>query len=329
MTGKMSRTRAERDAIEARAAHWVVRLESDPDAAERAEAERWIDADPLNSIAFVAAQVAWERAAHVRIRDVPPASAPKWMPHASDRLLSRRALGASLLAASAVAAVGLGARASFAGDRHQTARGEQSVARLTDGSSISLNTETAIDVRMSGACRRVRFLDGEALFDVARDVKRPFVVDLGSFRIEVLGTSFNVRKRQEAVELTVTHGLVSVVGADGRAAKVRAGETTLIRPDLIATTELDPGVLRQRVAWQDGYIELDDERLEQAVSEFNRYRESPILIADPRIASLNVAGRFGVHEGAAFVAALRSSFGILADEASDGTVLLRRGAASI
>ena len=240
-------------------------------------------------------------------------------------VLSRRSLGISLLAASTVGAVGLGRAFLADGERHETGRGQQSLARLVDGSSISLNTDTRLEVAVDSSKRLVRFMDGEALFTIARDAARPFIVDLGNARVEVLGTAFNIRKKTDVVELTVTHGLVSVIGANGQSTRVGAGKTTLIRPDVLATTDLDTALLRQRVAWQDGYIELNDETLDQAVAEFNRYRDQPILIGDPRIASLAIAGRFGVHDSDAFVSALHASFAITAERTTDGAVVLRSG----
>ncbi|MFD1952063.1 FecR family protein [Sphingomonas arantia] len=319
-----SKARAEREAIASEAAQWVVRLSDDPDPADRARAEAWIDADPRHAVAFVAAEAAWDASPHARLRDTP---APPGAPGTTARpsVLSRRSLGMSLIAASMVGAIGLGRVMLADGDRHETRRGQQSVARLSDGSSIALNTDTRLDVSVDASQRLVRFIAGEALFTVARDETRPFVVDLGNARVEVLGTAFNIRKRTDNVELTVTHGLVSVIAANGQSTQVGVGKTTLIRPDVVATTDLDVALLRQRVAWQDGYIELKDETLEQAVAEFNRYRDQPILIGDPRIASLAIAGRFGVHDGDAFVGALQASFAITAERTTDGAVVLRRG----
>jgi transmembrane sensor len=301
---------------------------------EREQAEAWIDADPRHAVAFVAAETAWEASPHARLRDVlAPAPAPAPAPAAAvasratvgPMIMSRRSLGLSLLAASTVGAVGFGRVFLAGGDRHETRRGQQSVTRLADGSSIALNTDTRLDVSVGSKRRLVNFIEGEALFTVARDETRPFIVDLGNARVEVLGTAFNIRKRTDVVELTVTNGLVSVIAADGQSTRVGAGKTTLIRPDVVAMTDLDETLLRQRVAWQDGYIELNDETLDQAVAEFNRYRDQPILIGDPRIASLAIAGRFGVHDSDAFVTALHASFAITAEHTTDGVVVLRAG----
>lgn len=309
-------------AIQAAAASWVIRLDSDPADRIRNAANAWIDADPRHAAAFAQAELAWEGACHVRLRDDDSADPTAIPPPAVSRTINRRALGAGLLAASAVGAMGLTRWLDPSADRHRTGRGQQIVTHLADGSSIALNTDTILDVRLGGAQRTVRLLEGEALFDVARDSRRPFVVDLGDARIRVLGTSFNIRRRQDRAELTVTHGVVAVYGANRQTMRVGAGETTLVRPDLLATTDLDDDRIRQRVAWQEGYIELNDETLEQAVAEFNRYRARPIVVADPRIASLMVSGRFGIRESREFLGALASSFAIRADTITDGSIAL-------
>jgi transmembrane sensor len=85
---------------------------------------------------------------------------------------------------------------------------------------------------------------------------------------------------------------------------------------------LNPELLRQRTAWQDGVIELDGETLPQAVEEFNRYRTRPIIVGDPRLANLRVGGRFEVDEADKFLTALEGSFAVDAITAADGSILL-------
>lgn len=295
----------------------------------REAAERWMDADPRHAVAFAEASLAWEASCRVRVRDEALTANPDAVVRRRgeggqvDRLITRRA-ATGLLAASAVGGIGLGLsrHQGFWADRHHTGRGQQSETRLADGSSIALNTDTTLDVRLGAGQRTVRLIEGEAMFDIARDARRPFVVDLGDARIQVLGTRFNIRRGREQTELTVTRGLVAVTDANGRSVRVGAGETTLIRPDLLATTAIGDQLIRQRISWQEGYIELNDEPLEQAIGEFNRYRDNPIIIADPRLASIVISGRFGVRESADFLTALENSFPIRVSNVPDGSVAL-------
>ncbi|OJU18943.1 MULTISPECIES: FecR domain-containing protein [unclassified Sphingomonas] len=317
----------ERKAIRAAAAAWVVRLDAAPgDPSLRDDADRWIDADPRHAVAFAEAQLAWEAAPHIRLRDEEgqdeEATAPEEALVPAAPMISRRAVGLGLLAASAVGAVGLGRLLLPGEERRATTRGEQSLTRLADGSSIRLNTATTLAISLSRARRKVRMIEGEALFDVARDPRRPFIVDLGDAEVRVIGTSFNIRKRADRTELTVTRGLVAVSDVEGQSIRVGAGETTLIRPGVLAVADPGEALIRQRTAWQDGVIELNDETIEEAVAEFNRYRDQPIVVADPRIGSLVISGRFGIHESREFVEALKSSFAIAAVTTANGSIAL-------
>jgi len=264
----------ERKAIRAAAAAWVVRLDAAPgDPSLRDDADCWIDADPRHAVAFAEAQLAWEAAPHIRLRDeerqAEEATAPEEAPVPAAPMISRRAVGLGLLAASAAGAVGLGRLLLPGEERRATTRGEQSLTRLADGSSIRLNTATTLAISLSGARRKVRMIEGEALFDVARDPRRPFIVDLGDAEVRVIGTSFNIRKRADRTELTVTRGLVAVSDVEGQSIRVGAGETTLIRPGVLAVADPGEALIRQRTAWQDGVIELNDETIEEAVADFN------------------------------------------------------------
>jgi len=323
-----------RKAIRDEAATWVVRLDASRDPRLRRDAHAWIDADPRHAVAFAEAEAAWEAARHVRLRDDAVVEGEEQAEAVRlplvERPITRRAAAVGLLAASAAGVVGLGRMLAPPGDdRLVTLHGQQRLTRLADGSSIRLNSGTTLKVSVNGAHRVVRMIEGEALFDVARDRRRPFVVDLGEARVQVIGTSFNIRKRLDRAELTVTSGLVAVTDVDGRAIRVGAGETTLIRPGLLAAATPGEALIRQRTAWQDGFIELNDETIEEAVAEFNRYRDQPIVVADPRIGSLVVSGRFGIRESREFVEALKSSFAIDAVTMPNGSVALTKGGISI
>jgi transmembrane sensor len=242
--------------------------------------------------------------------------------------VSRRALVGGGLAAS-IATVGATVAWRYASDvdLHHTRLGERRVITLADGSRIHLNTASAVEVAMRKHSRRIRLVKGEALFEVAHDPSRPFLVDAGAARLRAVGTAFNVRIRDTVVELTVTEGVVAVAedAADVHrpdVSKIIAGGGAVIGSGAVAPTALDPAILRQRTAWQDGVIELDGETLAQAVAEFNRYRDPPIIIGDPRLANLRVGGRFEVDEAEKFLIAVEGSFPISVIPAADGSILL-------
>lgn len=274
-------------------------------------------------------EAAWEAGERLRASP-PPIEAPVEAPaeEVARPILTRRAV----LAGSAIAALVAGGGAAiwrYAQDveLYRTKLGERRDIRLADGSRVHLNTASTIEVSLRKDSRRVHLVKGEALFEVAHDPSRPFLVDAGGAKLRAVGTAFNVRIREAVVELTVTEGVVAVaenVAAVRRvdARRVAAGDGAVIRGGAVAPTVLNPGLLRQRVAWQDGVIELDGETLSQAVDEFNRYRARPIIVGDPRLANLRVGGRFEVDEAAKFLTAVEGSFPVQAISAPDGSILL-------
>lgn len=323
----------DRQAIDDQAAAYVARLAFGVSPEERREIYAWVGADPRHAVAFARIEAAWEAAGRLRASppsldlaegamDVSPEQARSWVD--SNR---RRLMFGSLAAVSAAVAATVGWRLASNVELHRTGLGERRQIALADGSRVTLNTASTIELAFTDRQRRVRLVKGEALFEVARDVARPFLVDAGAARFRALGTAFNVRMRPDVVELTVTEGLVGVVAQAGRdeppaAAKVAAGGGAVVRSGAVAATALDGANLRRRTSWRDGVLEFDGESLAQAVGEFNRYRQHPIVIGDARLEALRIGGRFEVDEADKFLAALTSSFPIEAITTADGGVLL-------
>lgn len=309
-----STNRALRDEIEQQAAHYVVLLDETEDAHVRQTIFDWINGRPDHAVAFAAAHATWAKSARIRDdagdgRDEldQPASAP--LPVAKTRI-NRRSAILAMMAATAAGGVGMAWHFNQLRDRYRTRHGERTTAHLNDGSSITLNGDTMLDVKMEQGRRMIRLSRGEALFDVARDPARPFVIDLDGTQIRVLGTKFNVRQRKDMIELSVTEGRVSVSAAGNQSIEVGAGSTAQIRPGIVTTTIDDPQLVQQRISWSEGFLEFDDQPLDEVIEEFNRYRAEPMIIGDPRIASTMIAGRFGIDESNDFIEALQASFGI-------------------
>lgn len=277
-------------------------------------------------------EAAWESS--VRLRAAPPAldlvipvGQDSMLPMIAGGLGRRGLLAGALAAASAAVVATVGWRLFDNVELHRTGVGERRLVTLADGSRVTLNTASTVELAFTDKVRRVRLVRGEALFEVAHDSRRPFLVEAGAARFRAIGTAFNVRLRPDVVELTVTQGVVGVVTADGAvdqrmAARIEAGAGAVVRSGAVAPTALDGQHLRQRTSWQEGVLEFDGESLAQVVGEFNRYREQPIVIGDARLESVRIGGRFEVGEADKFLAALTSSFPISAIPTADGGVLL-------
>jgi transmembrane sensor len=103
---------------------------------------------------------------------------------------------------------------------------------------------------------------------------------------------------------------------------VGAGTAVAIRGGTLAMTALEPAQIAQRTAWEEGVIQFNGETLAQAVEEFNRYRQAPLVIGDQQIAAVRIGGTFKAGSSNQFVIALSQSFGIRAISGKDDSIIL-------
>lgn len=226
-------------------------------------------------------------------------------------------------AATAVVALGLGAW--FWSDSRSlisTAVGEQRVVQLADGSTVRLDTGSTIRVRLGESERRIELDRGQALFTVAHDPGRPFVVDAGETEVTAVGTVFDVRRMGEAVRVTLVEGAVDVTGATGAPpSRMRAGQQARVTAAGLSTRIVDTA---KATSWTDGRLVFEDTPLREAVAEVNRYLEDPIALEDAVMAEVPVNGVFRVGDRAAFASAAADGLDLEARVQADGTLLLSR-----
>jgi transmembrane sensor len=245
-------------------------------------------------------------------------------------------------AASVLLAVAAGLYVWFnpSGDRYATPVGGLASVPLRDGSNITLNTATEVHVALTGKERDVELAHGEAFFEVAKDAKRPFVVNAGKKRVIAVGTQFSVLRDGDDIRVIVSEGTVRI---EDRVARSGAGPqppalplTAASSPDAVLLSAGsvahagDAGVLVQKetpsetqeqLSWRTGVLMFRDQTLGEAAAEFNRYNERQIVIQDPTIASLKIEGNFRATNVDAFVRLLESGFPVRATE-SDSQILL-------
>jgi len=109
--------------------------------------------------------------------------------------------------------VALGAYQLWFADQYRTAIGEQRLVRLSDGTRVSLNSDSQVVVDYDTVQRRVRLKRGEAFFEVAKDMERPFIVSAGAREVTALGTAFVVRYEEGRTAVTLVEGKVAVTSA--------------------------------------------------------------------------------------------------------------------
>jgi transmembrane sensor len=208
------------------ASEWVVRHRTDGmDEPARRRFDDWLRQSPLHVRAYLEISSIWEgvpqidpalnpdaqqlieRArAHDNVVPLGERAEPEPRPVSS----AGRARLYYSLAASLIVALGIAGWFYQQRGVHSTGVGEQRTFALNDGSVIELNARSRIKVRYDDRERAVDLLEGQALFRVARDPARPFIVASGGTHVRAVGTQFDVYKKSTATVVTVVEGRVAV-----------------------------------------------------------------------------------------------------------------------
>jgi transmembrane sensor len=294
------------------AALWAAKADAGPlDAATETELDVWLAQDPRHFGAFAQAQ------AH--LTPLKPASEPalyKERPSNQSQSPSRRRVlwGGTIAAGTAgILVAGRTALRYFGEERYSTRIGETRTIPLNDGSLISLNTQSEILVRYSKTRRDIDLLQGEALFDVAKNKDRPFVVRAGDTAVRAVGTAFTVRNLpSQPVQVLVQEGIVEVTRPNTPVAPpVRAiANTKTITPTdaPIIAKPVEVAEVQRALAWRTGQIAFHGETLGTAATEFARYSDIKIRIDDPIIANEHITGLFLSGDPIGFAKAVAVSF---------------------
>lgn len=273
--------------------------------------------------------------AYAQVERIYRAAGPQMTPRPLQAVRSeRRSQVSRWFAAAAVAAVCVGVyffldyRGPVAEGSFVTAAGDQRELRLSDGSTITLNTRSEVSVDIGRDYRLVRLSQGEARFTVAKDAARPFIVDTGAARVRAIGTAFDVRVTDTQLAVTLVEGRVEVAprAADPaqphQAVILHAGQQLAL--DLTSGKQQVRQVSLERAnAWLRRQLIFDALPLSEAVEEANRYLSRPVVIEDPSLATMRISGVVRAGSTESFVGSLESSFPVQAMETSAGTVLIR------
>ncbi|WP_427789059.1 FecR family protein [Brevundimonas diminuta] len=314
--------------IEAAAVAWAAKVDRGGlSASDQAALEAWAAADPRRAGAYaraLAASAYFDKAAALG-----PGFAPSRHPAAA-RPMDRRCLlgGAGALIAASVVG-GVGVYALYGRGRIATPKGDVRRVSLSEGSAITLNTDTALRRALGPDLRRIDLLKGEALFDVAKDPSRPFVVFARGVQVLAVGTSFTVRLHDDGrVDVAVSEGVVEVRKPDAPMVRLVA-ETQAFVPTQgdIERAPAPAAALERALAWREGRIDLAGMSLARAAEEFARYSDRPILIEDPAVGAMKVTGVYSVNDPEGFARAAALSFDLEAS-ADPGAIRIRRAGLS-
>lgn len=329
--------------IAAEAAVWIARLHG-PDRSPRMEREclEWQARSAAHRLAFERCTDVWEEVAGVRLADAYASSSSRastdtsWTGRVGDAGSVKRSRGLFAMAfALLIAALGLSVHFWGNSDVYATKVGEQQLVVLDDGTRMTLNTDTRVRVELSRQLRSVNVLAGEALFEVAKDLRRPFIVRVAQSEVVAVGTVFDVQlgdsgaHTSDALVVTLLEGQVTVRAFSSEAGSgiapakpvlMQAGERMRLakeggRSMAPATQKIDRPRMDQVVAWRRNEAVFDDVSLRDAVAEMNRYNRTPIvLVGDASLAQLRVSGLYRTGDNASFAQAVALLHGLVVRE---------------
>jgi transmembrane sensor len=328
----MTRENEELTSISQQAAHWWVVLHNvEASTAEKREFVEWVKRAPerLEACLRIArvhaavsrADVSWPRtSAEDLVRNALEAPDDSVVPlrshvhHQREEERRRPALRwVAGLAASVIVAACLGWWLTLSRpDQFQTKVGEQRSVPLADGSRVTLNTASKIEVLLQADHRVVQLLQGEALFEVAHDAQRPFDVQAGKVVVRAVGTQFDIDRRATRTAVTVVEGRVAMIAAEshtGNLPVLSAGDRVVV--DSAGPGELEHNVnLAEATAWTQHQLVFHHRPLGEVADEFNRYNVGRIEIRSPSLRAQEVTGTFRSSDVASFVAVLAGIPGV-------------------
>jgi transmembrane sensor len=292
------------DAQYREASQWLLQLRERNLTTSRAF-EQWRDADPANRFAYAEIEAAFAASARPsrmvggyfrrRFRIAPRA----W--HAM--------LGA--VAATLLLVLGLSYRDQLAmiGADAGTVAGQQERVAMADGSHVSLNTRTVLDMTVTPETRGARLWRGEAYFDVAKDPARPFIVRAGDAQVRVLGTKFNVRIEDGRSIISVVEGHVRVASTKdpAKVADLVVGQEAVVDGGDVARRSADLYLVN---AWRRGEVVVERVKLSAAIEQLNRYRAQPIYLFNRDLADDRITAIFPIHDPKRALRMMESMLGI-------------------
>ena len=219
----------------------------------------------------------------------------------------------------------------------RTHQGERREITLDDGSVVRLSPDTDLQVDMKATMRQLALKGGEAVFRVAKDPTRPFVVNAARARVRAIGTIFAVTRNGENVVVTVAEGQVTVApvavssGQDASSAvpvpvALRRNERVSVSP--IGTVSQVRHVEASRPEdWSEGQLVFENTPVGEVIAQFNRHNQLQIHVVDPKLGALAVSGIFAADDPQSFIDFLTTFAGARTLPSGPDVVLVTRATA--
>ena len=324
---------------------WLARLERGLSTDEEREFHAWLTARSQHASEFFAMAALWDRMdALTRLADLFPE--PVRRPRRN--LSAPLAMAAALLLTVSVVVLSVDRpkvpaeprvrqSAPVLADVFETAVGEHSSVALTDGSRLTLNTNSLARVDFRDMARVIHLERGEMHVQVAHDAVRPFSVVVGATVFQAVGTEFNVEiTRDHRIELIVTDGRVLVgllepgsgepprMAADDSmpALALQAGERVVLGDQDEQVETIEPEDIEVKLSWRGGDLIFRGESLAEAIDEIERYTPVEFVILDEDLKKVRVAGLFKAGDVEGLLDTLQKNFNVAYQRVNDKQIQL-------
>ena len=284
---------------------WLVHLHSDEAGeADHAAFAAWRALSDEHEAAAVEAEGIWQG-----VGSLGEEHASKKLKERRRRRLTRRVV----IGGGLTALVGLaGYRSELIGShlfaQYATGTGERRSVRLKDGSTVHLNAETALSAYYTSEVRRLVLYRGQAVFEVANDVERPFFVEAGEGSTRALGTVFDVNITRQNVVVTVLEGVVGVSSTRNPGDYTTAEADQRLRYSDSGVESVPNDVdADMETAWRRGKLIFDQKPLGDVVNEIERQLNGRVVFANSDVRDLRVTGVFDLDEPQAVLDAIEYS----------------------
>ncbi|WP_094815896.1 FecR domain-containing protein [Bordetella genomosp. 12] len=270
---------------------------------EQAALRQWRGAHPDH-------ERAWQRLQHMdsRLLDMTPAPAVRALAASGRQQARRKALrlmGLGLAAGAGLGAAGLAWREiPVYTAAYRSATGQRRDITLEDGTRITLNSDSAIDVDFDARARRVILRRGEIYIETGHAPSaagRPFLVRTNQGDVRALGTRYSVWQQPQHVSVNVFEGAVEILPEDGQALRLQAGEGTVFN-----ARGAERPQAAQPAAWVQGLLVAERMRLDDFLAQVGRYRPG-FLRCEPQVADLIVSGVYPLADTDRILAALQTA----------------------
>ena len=310
------------------AAAWLARLQSRRDPEIEQKFSRWRDRDPAHAEAFERVAASYQQAGLLRYSALASAPARATRPARARQPTYAWAAAAALIflfSAGIYLVLGSGLWTSETEAVMLSTRiGEIRSVSLSDGSKVTLDTATSVEVEIGRMGRRAMVKAGRARFDVAK-AKRPFVIEAGNSIATAEDAVLDVEEfgNQARVDLLAGSAKIGESGAGGRELRLAAGETIL----MVSGHDVERHGLGSAPDWTRGMLEFDGTPLAAAVELANRYSNSKILLS-AGLEGLRVTGAFRAGDARGLAGALAEAFHLTVARTPKGNLVLSRSVAN-